>query len=207
MYFSRVYLDVKKKATMLAMHSPAELHRSVASCFPDMGNNQRPRHLWALDKYHGQQILLILSEEQPDFRDFVRDYGMVGKDAETKEYDSVKDKLSVGMKLRFRAKVNPVRYLCHNGKWHRCAHVTPEYQLAWFAEQGAKHGFSVVSAGVNERRMERFQKNRNAKSVITLSTCVIDGVLQVTDVTAFWNLLCFGLGQGKAYGCGLVLIG
>lgn len=207
MYLSRVYLDTKKKATMLAMHSPAELHRSVASCFADMGNGQRPRHLWALDRYKNQQLLLILSEEEPDFTEFVRDYGMAGKTAETKLYDSVKDKLSIGKQLRFRIKVNPTRYLCHNGKWHRCAHVTPEHQMNWFTEQGAKHGFSIIQASVNQRMTERFQKEKNAKSVITLSTCVIDGVLEITDLDAFWDVLQSGLGQGKAYGCGMFLIG
>lgn len=207
MYLSRVYLDTKKKATMLAMRSPAEMHRSVASCFPDMGCGQRPRHLWSLARYKNQQVLLVLSEGKPDFTDFVQDYGVAGKVAETRDYGPLRGSLAVGKPLHFRIKVNPTRYLCHNGKWHRCAHVTPEHQMNWFTEQGKKHGFSIVNASVNQRSMERFQKNRNAKSVITLSTCVIEGVLEVTDVDAFWAVLQNGLGQGKAYGCGMFLIG
>ena len=41
---------------------------------------------------------------------------------------------------------------------------------------------------------------------MTLLAVTYEGVLQVTDPEAFRNLLCQGMGRGKAYGLGLLTV-
>lgn len=202
MYLSRVFLNPKKKATMLSLHNPAEMHRNVEACFTV---HTGTKHLWMLDKVKNQYMILMLSDEKPELTEFVKEYG-TGASAEIKSYDSLKDALQVGGKWYFRTKVNPQRYVCVDGKWKRMGHVTVAQKKAWLLEQGDKHGFHVVDVMVRNSMLERFQKKANASYMVTLSTCICEGVLEITDVDAFWHMLTNGLGQGKAYGCGLFLI-
>lgn len=202
MYLSRVFLNVKRKATMLSLHNPAEMHRNVESCFT---KHQNEKHLWFLDKVRGRYMIIMLSDEKPVLDEFVKEYG-TGEPAETREYDSLKELLTVGGRWYFRTKVNPQHYVCVDGKWKRMGHVTVAQKQDWLVKQGEKHGFRVLDSVVRASRQERFQKKANASYMVILSTAVCEGVLEITDVDAFWQMLTTGLGQGKAYGCGLFLI-
>lgn len=70
----------------------------------------------------------------------------------------------------------------------------------------ARHGFAVLddSLQVDAYLQHRFPR-REAKP-ISLSTVDLSGVLQVLDAERFRRALLGGVGHGKAFGCGLLLV-
>lgn len=208
MYFSRVFLDTKKKSTMLSLRNLAEFHRNVESCFESYDGNHRPHHVWRLDNLGSDTVLLLMSEDKPHLDDFARDYGKSGKQPEVKSFDGMRSMLASDRVWHFRVRVNPVYTTTdENGKKKIYGHVTVKQQTDWFLKRAEGWGFSVVGdVFLTHRHIYRFQKDSNSEHVITLSTCVFDGCLRVTDTDLFWKTLTYGIGRGKAYGCGLFTI-
>jgi CRISPR system Cascade subunit CasE len=69
----------------------------------------------------------------------------------------------------------------------------------------ARHGFLIPDdLRVDAYRRHQFQ--RQGAAPITLSTVDLTGVLEVTDADLFGDALLNGIGRGKAFGCGLLLV-
>lgn len=94
-----------------------------------------------------------------------------------------------------------------------------EEQIEWLARQGENNGFQIAELKINpavrnvisakEGKIEfskSDKKNPERKHQITYGSIVFEGVLQVTDADKFRDALVNGIGQGKAYGFGLLSV-
>ncbi|MCS6944992.1 MAG: type I-E CRISPR-associated protein Cas6/Cse3/CasE [Sutterellaceae bacterium] len=80
----------------------------------------------------------------------------------------------------------------------------------WLGEAGrdgicARHGFSVM----DDLRVDAYRQHRIARTgqkPILLSTVDLSGTITVIDPERFTRALLFGIGRGKAFGCGLLLV-
>lgn len=84
-------------------------------------------------------------------------------------------------------------------------HIRYEAGQEWLGKQGEKGGFTLESLSVENHQVHQFTKERNA-SKRTFASLDFSGVLQISDVSVFENVLCNGLGRSKAFGCGLLLV-
>lgn len=206
MYLSRIALDVQKRNTMIALTNPQKIHGAIESSFP----GERSRRLWRLDKLGGKLYLLLLSEQTPDFTKIIAQFG-TGEKAETREMTSLLSRVKNGSIWRFRLTANPtVSLSSKNGARARStvhAHITTEYQKHWLIARAEKHGFVLPDQAfdVTEVRWLRFKKESKGRPV-TLLSVTYEGILQVTDENALCQLLCEGIGKGKAYGLGMMTI-
>jgi CRISPR system Cascade subunit CasE len=81
---------------------------------------------------------------------------------------------------------------------------------AWLGEAGTdgfagRHGFCVT----DDLRVDAYRQLRidhGGQKPITLSTVDLSGTLTVTDAERFTRALLGGVGRGKAFGCGLLLV-
>lgn len=119
------------------------------------------------------------------------------------------------------------------GRSRRIGHLTVVQQAAWLVGEQAykgidtpvpklfaddrssraqRNGFEVVSgeSGIPNLVVSNSQKlvfSKGAKGkAITLTRAQFDGVLRVTDADALRHALAFGIGHGKAFGCGLLTL-
>jgi len=93
-----------------------------------------------------------------------------------------------------------------------------EDQMKWLEEQGKRFGFQIADLKINpavrnvisvkEGKIEftKREKDREDKRTVTYGSVVFEGVLIVTDAEVFKAALTAGIGQGKAYGFGLLSI-
>jgi CRISPR system Cascade subunit CasE len=71
----------------------------------------------------------------------------------------------------------------------------------------ARHGFAVMFAELRVDGYRRHQLTRgNGLDDMILSTVDLSGALEVTDPPLFERALLNGIGHGKAFGCGLLLV-
>ena len=86
------------------------------------------------------------------------------------------------------------------------AHCTTQYQKQWLLDRAAKHGFALTEDSFTVTRVQWHRFAKRGTRPVSLLAVTYEGVLQVTDPEAFRNLLCQGMGRGKAYGLGLLTV-
>jgi CRISPR system Cascade subunit CasE len=123
------------------------------------------------------------------------------------------------MRLHFRLTANPTRTLLRPGRrGMRTALTTPADQIQWLLDRAAAAGFTIPtdehaspagpSVTVSATQALRFPRTSGTgpRHDVHLCTAAYDGLLEVTDPDALRQSLTHGLGHGKAYGCGLLIL-
>lgn len=206
MYLTRAKLDIYKRETQLALSASGRFHGAIERAFEQKQN----RNLWRIDKLRGEYYILILSEEVPNLKDFMEQFGDSKSPAETKEYDVLLNKIMDHSVWHFRMVANPTHSVkTKSGRGKVMAHVTPEHQMEWLKTKAAANGFELVDDNcfVLANEWKNFYKNAREKDMrVRLMLVAFEGILRVTDVDAFRNALISGIGRGKAYGAGMLTI-
>lgn len=201
MYLSRIELNIGLRETMKALVSPSKFHGAIEESF----SGGRARRLWRIDDLNGKKYMLILSEEIPNLEHFVGQFGYAGV-YETKDYAILLNRVSDGMKWRFKLTANPTISKSH-GKI--MAHVTPEYQKKWLMDRAERCGFLLEDNEFQTvwSKWYNFSKKDGDKSAnIRLLSVTFEGMLTISDAEKFKETLCKGIGREKAYGQGLMTI-
>jgi CRISPR system Cascade subunit CasE len=89
------------------------------------------------------------------------------------------------------------------------AHLIHGEALRWFAEQGAKQGFTIASdtlaVSSYDQEIRRHERAGSGRS-FQFTSFLFEGRLQVTDAEKFRVALHRGVGAEKAFGFGLIQI-
>ena len=203
-----------------AIQNPYEVHAMVWRIFSD-GSRKERDYIYRLEIQERTPLIYAVSEADPVDLDGIWDI-------ESKEYRPV---LRKGQQLAFSLRANPVRTKRdEKGCQHRHDVVMdakklldysacppearpPESELvqregySWLASRSEKLGFSVDGGMIRADgyRQHRFRK-WNGKMNVAISTIDFTGVLTVTDPDRFEETLYRGVGPGKSFGCGLLMV-
>lgn len=207
MYLSRVEIDRMNRRKLRDLTHLDAYHAWVEQSFPsEFETGIRTRKLWRIDRVQGRDYLIIVSPDKPDAIQLEK-YGVAGS-AQTIDYQPFLDRLQEGRRMRFRIVLNPVVSVMEPHTPERGVvkpHVSLPYQKAYFMERAVKYGFSVSEDEVMivERGYEVLRKSGRP---IRLVKAVYEGVLTITDMPSFLQLLTQGMGKKKAYGFGLMTV-
>ncbi len=183
-----------------------------------------------IDPRGGKAVLLIQAEYEPNWNHLPADYAEISKPKDVGEnYQAIEN----GMNLIFRLQANPTKRVAnryeypneskrdefdHKFKNEKKRRRVPihkeEEQIKWLERQGEQFGFKIENLKINpavrnvisatEGKIEFWKNGKDTK--VTYGSIVFEGVLQVTDSDKFRAALVNGIGQGKAYGFGLLSI-
>ncbi|MFJ1756209.1 type I-E CRISPR-associated protein Cas6/Cse3/CasE [Kitasatospora sp. NPDC088134] len=230
---SLLTLDARHPFTAKALIDVQELHRLVMGGFkgwvddgsPDARAQLKALFGWTLDLRRARLALVVQSALPGDWSGLPR-----GVLAERPESLLVDRTFRAGDRVDFRAVVNPVASrrrgghlpgsgpTAGTGRGKRVALNRPELVKNWFVRRLQPAGEppvgpdGVVRIGADcdpERlalRMLPRVSGRYPHQGLTLSRAELRGTLTVTDPEAFTAALGAGVGPGRAYGCGLVLV-
>lgn len=203
MYLSRIVIDPDSRRSLRALDSPEILHGMVEACFP----GERSRNLWRLDAWNGQTCLLLLSREKPDLTPLAAQIGLPGAGWETRDYQALLDRIQPGSIWRFRLAANPVTSVPQpKGKRGAVKAITiTAHQRDWLIRQATRHGFLLAPGQFDVVRSE-WKIFRNKGRTVSVLCALFEGVLTVTDASAFRDALLNGIGRGKAYGMGFMTV-
>ena len=206
MYLTQMLLDQKNRQTLAALASPSKFHGAIEAAFP----GPRQRNLWRIDSRAGQKYLLLLSETPPDLTQAAAQFAPPGEHWQTKSYDPLLSRILPGSRWQFRLAANPTKS-CKDAQKPAArgtvaAHCTTQYQKQWLLDRAAKHGFALTEDSFTVTRVQWHHFAKRGTRPVSLLAVTYEGVLQVTDPEAFRNLLCQGMGRGKAYGLGLLTV-
>ncbi len=217
MFLSRITL--RDRRALLRLPADAYgLHKAVWELFTD-GPDRRRDFLFRVEGEGTGLSLLAVSARPPRassdaWRVEVRDYAPV---------------LRPGDRLAFALRANPVRTgrnadgrparfdvvmdakhtLKAQGvpheQWPPRAELEREAGARWLASRAERLGFGLETAGlhVDGYRVHRFPK---AGKEVHFATLDFQGLIEVRDVGRFQQTLAGGVGPGKSFGCGLLLV-
>lgn len=204
MYLSRLILNPRSRAVQRDLARPGEMHKTVLRAFPDRLDGETERVLYRLDQQpQTQEIsLLVQSHGVPDWDKLDPGYLLEGV-ADNLATKAVNLSLYSGQRLAFRLRSNPTKRLSagkgNSGK--RIGLYKVEEQVAWLQRKGVDHGFAIYTAMPTQQ--QRVDDNRHDLKFFSVQ---FDGILQVTDPTAFLTAIQSGIGSGKAFGFGLLSV-
>lgn len=201
MYLSRVQIDDKNQYVIRELSHLGAYHNWVEQSFPrEIASSERLRHLWRIDTLNKKRYLLLLSENKPDL-DKLERLGVVGT-AQTKSYDAFLDKILLGGKYRFKLTANPTHKDGETGKI--MPHITVEQQMEWLKRKAQNCGFKLLEYDIVNRSWLILKKKHTRQ--VKLSSVTFEGILEVTDIERFKEVLIQGIGREKAYGMGLLTV-
>ncbi len=211
MFLTRFAINPSRRGAQKILGSPHAMHAAVLASFPpeDVGPTESGRVLWRVDREPSRTHLFVLSPVRPDLTHLVEQAGWpIAATWETRPYAPFIDRLANGQNWAFRLRANPVKDAKDVGKI--VGHVTPEQQTAWLSNRSVAHGFQLVDSdegspavSVSEREKRQFRRGSDR---VTLVTARFDGVLRISDLSAFRSVLTGGLGRAKGFGCGLITL-
>ncbi|GAB3752718.1 type I-E CRISPR-associated protein Cas6/Cse3/CasE [Zhihengliuella somnathii] len=218
-WFSTIDLNPERRQARRILTSGQVAHASVLNAFPPGTpvQDDTGRVLWRIDSSGREHRLYIVSPERPDLSALAEQAGWEAAPGRTADYSGLLDGLQLGQQWRFRFRGNPTKSIPQdNGRGKVVPHVTPVQQIDWLSARAEANGFAFVAdsqgapqvtvTGRNDASFRRDDPHANETGRVTLRQAQFDGVLEVTDIEQLRHALQFGIGRGKAYGCGLLTL-
>jgi CRISPR system Cascade subunit CasE len=222
-YLTKLSLNPRNSLVRKCLGDCHKLHSLVMQGFPNVdGEKAEVRkkfgvlHRLELDAKLGTISLLVQSAFKSvwNFTDDV----VVEDGFSQKEIGQIYNFLPNETELMFRIRANPTK--CVSAKntdfakfaGKRVELRTSEDQIEWLKRKSGQHGFRLTAVKVNSE-VENVAATPNGKvygnhkqGKLTFNSVIFDGNLKITDAEKFKETLIHGIGQGKAYGFGLLSI-
>jgi CRISPR system Cascade subunit CasE len=220
MLLHRLHLDPRCREARRDLADPYQLHATLCRAFsPPDQKCPEGEILWRLEpetRSDGFPRVLVQSRTIPD-------WDGIGVKSWLAEVDSPIDlksrlklgALTAGQRFRFRLRANPC--VTRNGK--RLGLLQLVEQEQWIKRKGLMHGFllpELPSLDLSEEGGARIDVRVSQEQMLTgrqhhgnsirIFSVLYDGVLTVTDVSAFVKVLQTGIGHGKSLGLGLLSV-
>lgn len=77
-------------------------------------------------------------------------------------------------------------------------------RLRWLQARAQAHGFALLAPP--EMRVERVHLQQRAKTPFVFNACIYRAPIRVADAALFARAYSRGVGQGRAWGCGMLIL-
>jgi hypothetical protein len=142
--------------------------------------------------------VLVQSPQKPDWQLLLNDGRVSDADTFTAEYTYL-----AGQPLQLRVIANPSRKL--RSPKRRVSLTDPTHVRAWLHRRLLEHGLSTAMDDIDVGPPRWIDGTKESGVRFQLVTRTLQAGATVLDAARVHDLLRDGLGQGKSYGCGLVL--
>lgn len=156
-------------------------------------------HKEPLWRWEDNMTILIMTEEKPEFDDFVEDFGY--NTYETKSLDGLFGTIKEGSIYKFKTKMCVIRK--NNGKEYPIRDDKSRYE--YLVEKASQNGCYIDDAWILDEQHMVF-KHGNNNERIKLHPITFEGILTVTDPEKFKQMLIKGFGKKRTFGLGLFTI-
>lgn len=203
MYRSKLLLDLLNPSVQQALRNANDMHRNIMKAFDDLpSDTPRAAHsvLYSVMDYSGKPAVYVISQTMPDWSR-VRGYVPIDEPA---DISGIQEKFCNGSVFGFRLFASPTKKVSRDGKLSARVFLrTKEERRNWLQRQAQKNGFELLSVSENGESKVTGRKNGMQ---INCTGVLFTGALRITDQKSFWEAYCGGIGPGKAYGLGMLMI-
>ncbi|WP_181281791.1 type I-E CRISPR-associated protein Cas6/Cse3/CasE [Bifidobacterium rousetti] len=190
MKLARITLDLNDPRNTHATASRQRLHAIIAAATGE------GRQLWRLE--HNR---IYLAANTIDNTQLQTRFGRCT--IETTDYDNLLNTLQTGQHYRWAIQANPTTTKSHDPHKNRIPLKTNPERLAWIHRQITKAGCTPITTTITTAHAERFKRGTDT---ITIQNVSYHGELEINNPDQLRQALTQGLGPGKGYGLGMLLL-
>jgi CRISPR system Cascade subunit CasE len=201
--------QIRKSANDL--NNPYDMHRTIMRAFP-FTIPEGERVLFRLEENsisdYSADVVLVQSTIQPDWN-FLNQRQGVSLHGEVKDISGLT--FHAGGIYQFSLYANPVvtPFVQGKSRGKRVAITNPDEQIAWLERKGTQSGFKLHNATTSPVSNKWILKPRGEgkpRNKITIHRVAYSGALTVTDPEKFRATITKGIGRGKGFGCGMMVM-
>lgn len=194
MYFSQLKLNLRNNSARKDLGNIYELHRTLSHAFEeDYENSKMLFH--TIDTVGGKATVLVYSKTEPNW-DYLNENYLL----EPASYKEVNFPVSEKDVFSFKMRANPTEYKYFDGLKKRVGIYNYEEQMKWLSLKSEKYGFKIIQTEIINEGISKGNKD------ISMLSVLFNGYLQITDKELFLKALEDGIGRGKRFGFGMLLI-
>lgn len=205
MYLSRLYLDLTHPSTQRALADCHDMHRNLMRAMPRRESDAlraEENLLYRIMNLQGHPALFVTSQSLPDWS--LVSGIQLWQNTPPVDILALRSKLAVGRQLHFNLLAAPTKKERRENKLSARVFLhTQEERADWLAKKAAEHGFRILH--FEETEQQHIHGNRQ-KAAFDYSGIVFEGELEIENAEAFWLAYTGGIGPGKPYGLGMLMI-
>lgn len=199
MYLSKLELDIHHSSIRQALSNCQDMHRNLMNAFD--GTREEAGVLYRLIEKRQVLELYVLSREKPQWEKLQKfGYWYQGM----KDISALKEYYREGAVLHFEILTFPSKKIKGEGKNSRRVFLKKEEERKeWFFRQAEKYGFEIMQ--LYENGLQQIFGKKSEGNIRYCAVC-FQGYLKILDAETFWENYQKGIGAGKSYGLGLLLL-
>lgn len=202
MYLSKIEMEISDPGVRAALQDAQKMHRLVTGT---VGTSRKESELLYRCRTQGTKVQLYLYSSVPvDPKRLLPCMEFVGQRDLTDWLNGMEE----GQVLGFDLLTMPFHKVSDdNGRNSRRRVLrTLEERLTWLSGKAEQNGFSIVEAQESSEKKMMAAHEENKGGELYLDAYRYTGRLLITDIDAFRNAVRSGIGPGKAYGLGMLLL-
>lgn len=202
MYLTKIELDMRNRAVRMALGDCQRMHCLVNGLFDRSREDER---LLYRVKADGWDCAVYLYSDGPLAQEKLLPFMRLSGQRDISQW---LQGMTGGRRMHFDLLTMPSKKvgLESGGNSRRRVLRTEEERMAWLARKACQNGFEILS--VQELDNSGFSGNHEAEQGgrMNWSAYHYHGILEIRDSAAFQRALSGGIGPGKAYGLGMILL-
>lgn len=202
MILTKIEMSVSDPAVRAALRDAQKMHRLASGLFQVAREDV---HLLYRVRTEGTLVSLYLYADRPIERErLLPGMSLAGE----RDLEDWLDSMQNGRILGFELMTMPFKKTAggNNKNSRRRVLRTQEERLAWLARKAEQNGFVILEA--LESPGERISASHSSEKggQLFLDSFRYTGVLRITDAQTFRKAIRNGIGPGKSYGLGMLLL-
>ena len=202
MYLTRIDMSVAHRGTQRALRDCQQMHRMVTGLF---GESRADADVLYRLRYGRGSCSIYLYSSMPVKRDRILPNMRFQGERDMTEW---LNSLTKGQICHFDLLAWPSKKVPCDGRKNSRRRVlrTEGERLAWLMRKGQQNGFELLTACELETAQQVGYHDACRGGSLHVDSYHYQGTLQIYNVMAFRSALCGGIGPGKAYGLGMLLL-
>ncbi len=200
MYLSKLHLDMRHGYAKKCLHDCQIMHRSIQHLF-----HSDRKSSGVLYRLNPQRLdIYVWSEQEPNQNEVPAGMQLLG----CRDLTALEETLTEGQCYGFNILAVPSKKVPQEGKKNsqRRFLTSLEERVEWLRRKGEQNGFSLLQVQ-QDRECTTYGKHGDSKKeIVCYRGVVFQGILQIEDREAFKKCWREGIGPGKAYGQGMLIL-
>lgn len=202
MYLSKIEMSLSEPSVRAALRDAQKMHRLVSGFF--QLPRQEAEFVYRVQT-KGHTVALYSYAAQPIDRGSLLPGTLL---AGERELDSWLSSMEAGQRWGFDLLTMPFKKVPDGGSRNSRRRVlrTQEERLKWLSRKAEQNGFTILTVQElpGEKASALHPEEKGGR--LYLDVYQYTGTLQIQDAELFRKAVCSGIGPGKAYGLGMLLL-
>lgn len=202
MYLTKIALSSRQRGIQRALGDCQQLHRMVMGLF---GTDRKSAQVLYRLRERGDETAVYLYSGYPIQREKLMPGMQLSGERELSDWLC---HMEDGQIWQFDLLVSPCKKVTQEGKHNSQRRVlrTMEERCAWLARKGTQNGFKLLNCQELEGSQQCGIHTKERGGRMYLDRYHYQGMLQITCVQRFRQAVEGGIGPGKSYGLGMLLL-